>query len=662
MKKSILLGATALLAVSAQAQTINYTALQDAFGQPVTTSVTGKPQVAADAPAALHIITAEDIKATGLDNLPDILARVGGIDLLRWGAGSVDIGMRGYNQPNSPRLLVLLNGRQVYSDHYALVNWSTIPVQLSEIKQIEVVKGPVGAIYGFNAVAGVVNIITQNPLYDTDGTATARFGNNGAREVGLSKNVKVSDSFGLRFSAGYKEQDEFSQGSITAVERGRLLDPESSHVAVGALAQVTDSIQAGLELTRSKMKQTDITATNSLYGDDYLTKSAKLDLIGDAGNAGLVSFTAYRNWLDFEYFGIGKSDVTTSVVQLSDLIQIGTDHTVKISGEYRHNSMGRFPAPGATISYDVWAVAGMWDWRLTDKLSFTNAVRSDWLDLSYSGAASPPYVAADFDRSISKISVNSGLVYKATDVDTLRATYGLANQLPSILELGGFYLPTVTAAGLFASAGNPHIKPSKVQSYELGYDRALAAINGGLHLSVFRQTTDDIKSFLGSDRSVVNGRPASIVINAGDSASWGFEAAFDGRTMNGVRYGASYSWNDINDDLTVNKGAIATRPVKFEGAAPRHKLQGNVGWSDGALSTDLNLSWQSKRTLLHPVTGGQGLFPIDSTWTGTASVGYLFETGTEVRFTASDFLRTETALGSALETERRVFASVSQKF
>ncbi|OYQ37925.1 hypothetical protein CHU95_00190 [Niveispirillum lacus] len=668
--KTTLRAATAAAALlvtnAAQAQTIDYGMLQDAFGQAVTTGATGKPQVQSDAPAAMQIITAEEIKASGLDNLPDILGRVAGVDVVRWGSASADVAVRGYNQAGNPRLLVLVNGRQVYADHYALVTWSAIPVQLSEIRQIEVVKGPVGAIYGFNAVAGVVNIITYNPLYDNAGAATARFGNHGQREIGLSKALKLNDALGARFSAGYKEADEFERGNLSAADRRSLRDPESLSVSGAIMAQVSDAIQAGIELTHSDVQQAEMMPSAVYTYQHFKTTSAKADLTADAGALGLVSLAAYRNWLDFSYSSVGSSDVTTTVVQMSDLIQIGTDHTVKITGEFRHNEMDQFLSEGTgSIGYDVWAASGMWDWKVTPNLSFTNAARVDFFDMKPDGIGTFPRPANSYDVTRTKASFNSGLVFKPSDVDTLRATYGLANQLASLVELGGLYGTQAIAPGVrLYILGNPSLKPSEVTSFELGYSRALPVIKGHAAFSVFRQKTDNLKAFIGAETAIINRVPVLTVVNGGESKSWGAEAEVKGKTDGGLSYGVSYTFTDINDALTVNRGAVPTRPILFEDATPRHKVQGELGYTLGALTAQANIVYQSSRTLLKAPAALQPLraVEIDGYWTAGGTIAYLFETGTEVRATLTDALRPDTLTNPGLRTERRVYATISQKF
>ncbi len=661
MKKSILLGATALIAVSANAQTINYTALQDAFGQPVTTSATGKPQVASDAPATLRIISAAEIKASGLNNLPDILNRYSGLDVLRWGVGDADVAIRGYNHGHYPRILVRINGRQVYNDHYSMVVWSTLPVTLAEIKQIEIVKGPVGAIYGFNAVAGVINIITVNPLYDDAGNATVRAGMNDQREASMVKTLKLGDSLGLKLSAGYKEADEFQRGNLTAAERARITDMESNHVSATGLAQVADNIQVGFELSRSYSLQDNYTTTGTYFAIEYVAKAAKLDAAIDAGDIGLLNFTTYRNWLDFDYRGFGVADARLTVAQISDLVQFGSNHTVKVTGEYRSSEMGRWPVAGGRISADIFAGSLMWDWKVTDNVSWTNAARIDAFSLDYQGQVPTPRLMSEFDQKMTKASFNSGVVYKPSPEDTVRLTYGRANQLPAMFELGGFY-------GGTTSVGNPALKPSEITSFELGYDHALAAINGSVGITGYRQITKDVKATTGGtpDLILVNGTRTQTFVNAGKSSSWGIEADVKGTIAGGFNYAASYTWTTISDDLTINQGLYPTRPVKYEDGTPTHQLKGNVGWTDGALSADLGMAWQSSRYLLRPGTGTLTGYHIptkvDSYVSGTATVAYSFSTGTELRVTAQDFLRSNTEATTVLQTERRIYASISQSF
>ena len=109
---------------AARAQVADQAALEAVFGEPVTTSATGKPQRASEVPADMAIITAEDIRRSGADNLPDILRLVRGVDVRRYGFAAADMAVRGYSRVSNPRLLVLVNGQRVYLDSYGYTQWS----------------------------------------------------------------------------------------------------------------------------------------------------------------------------------------------------------------------------------------------------------------------------------------------------------------------------------------------------------------------------------------------------------------------------------------------------------------------------------------------------------------------------------------------------------
>src|SRR6202043_1501479 len=122
-------------------QSMDYGALEQLFKEPVTTRVDGSPERVSDVPATMEIITADDIRRSGAKDIPGVLRHVGGIDTLEWGNDNTDVSVRGYDEAFASRLLVLVDGRQVYADYYGYTPWSTVPIELGEIRQIEVIKG-----------------------------------------------------------------------------------------------------------------------------------------------------------------------------------------------------------------------------------------------------------------------------------------------------------------------------------------------------------------------------------------------------------------------------------------------------------------------------------------------------------------------------------------
>jgi iron complex outermembrane receptor protein len=107
------------------------------------------------------VITPEDIRQSGATNIPDLLRMVPGMDVAQINSNTWAISARGFNFQFASKLLVLIDGRAVYSPLFGGVNWDTQDVPLEDIGRIEVIRGPGGAVWGANSVNGVINIITK---------------------------------------------------------------------------------------------------------------------------------------------------------------------------------------------------------------------------------------------------------------------------------------------------------------------------------------------------------------------------------------------------------------------------------------------------------------------------------------------------------------------
>ena len=278
--KTQLLSAAAVAAFAfsavqaAHAQSIDYGSLQQLFNEPVTTSATGSPQRSSEAPVPMDIISQEDIKRSGATDLPTILSRVAGIDILQWGAQSADVGVRGYDEPYSPRLLVLINGRQVYLDHYGYTAWASLPVQLDEIRQIEVVKGPNSALFGFNAASGVVNIITYNPKYDDVNTATVRGGTQNDVQGDIVKTFRLGDRFSARASVGAERSDEWKNGA-DGPDPGAGPRPSRVEANLDTITKLSEKSELRVEGSWSNSQINEFSPSGTYAYTKYITDSFK---------------------------------------------------------------------------------------------------------------------------------------------------------------------------------------------------------------------------------------------------------------------------------------------------------------------------------------------------------------------------------------------------
>src|ERR1019366_9945665 len=132
------------------------------------TSVSKKQTDLFKSPAAIYVITQEDIRRSGLTSIPELLRMVPGLDVARIDATHWAISARGFNAQYSNKLLVLVDGRSVYTPEFGGVYWSAEDTPLEDIDRIEVIRGPRATIWGANAVNGVINIITKSAK-DTQG-------------------------------------------------------------------------------------------------------------------------------------------------------------------------------------------------------------------------------------------------------------------------------------------------------------------------------------------------------------------------------------------------------------------------------------------------------------------------------------------------------------
>jgi iron complex outermembrane receptor protein len=125
------------------------------------TSASRKPEPVARTTAAIAVVTREDIRRSGAGSLPEALRLVPGLQVARVGTRDWAISARGFNQQSSNKLLLLIDGRTVYSPIFAGVFWDAVAMPFDEIDRVEVIRGPGATLWGANAVNGVINVITR---------------------------------------------------------------------------------------------------------------------------------------------------------------------------------------------------------------------------------------------------------------------------------------------------------------------------------------------------------------------------------------------------------------------------------------------------------------------------------------------------------------------
>src|SRR5882724_6729510 len=132
------------------------------------TSVSRHPEKLLQAASAIQVITGEDIRRSGATSVPEALRLADNLDVAQQNSHDWNISARGFNTDLANKLLVLMDGRTVYTPLFSGVFWEVQDYLLEDLDRIEVISGPGGTLWGANAVNGVINITTKN-AQDTQG-------------------------------------------------------------------------------------------------------------------------------------------------------------------------------------------------------------------------------------------------------------------------------------------------------------------------------------------------------------------------------------------------------------------------------------------------------------------------------------------------------------
>ncbi len=180
------------------------------------TSVSKKSEKLINTAAAIFVITADDIRRMGATSIPETLRVVPGLVVARIDASSWAVSSRGFNGRFANKLLVLVDGRTVYSPVFAGVNWDAQDTMISDIARIEVIRGPGAAMWGANAVNGVINIITKRASETVGSTLTVGSGNKDLSITEWRYGKKIDPDKYFRIYTKYTNRDDFIDANKNA--------------------------------------------------------------------------------------------------------------------------------------------------------------------------------------------------------------------------------------------------------------------------------------------------------------------------------------------------------------------------------------------------------------------------------------------------------------
>ncbi len=199
-------------AQSPTAVPVENVSLEDLMNLEVT-SVSRREQPLSQAPSAIYVISREDIRRSGVTTLPEALRLVPGLQVARIDGNKWAISSRGFNNRFANKMLVVIDGRSVYTPLFSGVYWDLQDTLLEDIERIEIIRGPGATMWGANAVNGVINVITRDAAQTQGGLVTGTFGNIDHATTGVRYGGRLGDRAHYRVFAKFSDRAAFTRES-----------------------------------------------------------------------------------------------------------------------------------------------------------------------------------------------------------------------------------------------------------------------------------------------------------------------------------------------------------------------------------------------------------------------------------------------------------------
>ena len=530
------------------------------------TSVSKKPQKQSEAAAAIFVITNDDLRRWGVTNIPEALRRVPGIEVARIDANKWAITSRGFNSRFANKLLVLIDGRSVYTPLFAGVYWDSQDVVLEDVDRIEVIRGPGGTLWGANAVNGVINIITKNAA-DTQGNMVSVTAGNEVKGIGSVRHGgKLKNGADYRIYAKYASHDEG-------------YNPDGAH----------DDWRTGQIGFRSDWVKTDRDSI-TLQGDYYRGKAGQLVNIpsGPSGpppttviptvddtdtNGGNLLFRWSRvlentsNFaLQIYYDHVGRDgavlfeDRDTFDIDFQHHFRWRDRHDVVWGFDYRHthddtDNNATFSLDPASKNVNLYSAFIQDEVSLKDNLRLTAGIKLEHND--FSGFEYQP---------------NVRLAWAVDDSQTWWGSVSRAVRTPSRGEHDvtlRLVPPATSDPGIPVYAqGNNDYDAEDLVAYELGYRFNYRNV-WSVDAATFYNDYDNLRTL---DPQLDQGPPAAVMFpfdNNMKGKTYGVELAGQWQVRRGWRLNASYSWLDMQ--LRLTDGSSDSASQSAEQASPVSK-------------------------------------------------------------------------------------------
>ncbi len=523
-------------------------------------SISKRSEKLSETASAIQVVTSEDIRRSGAASIPETLRLANNLEVAQKGAHNWAISARGFNTDSANKLLVLMDGRSIYTPLFSGVFWDRQDYLLADIEQIEVISGPGSALWGANAVNGVINIISKSAK-DTQGVYVESGGGSELRGFG-----------GVRYGAALSS-------NVFSRVYGKFFDRDSAVFPNGSDA--SDSwwmAQGGFRMDAELSEQDTFTLQGDYYGgeEDIATGgTAKLN-----GNNILGRWThtvseesdlSLQVYYDRTHLGLPvpanafapagtlEDELDTYDVDFQHRFPLSTRHLVVWGLGYRftHNVVNNAPALAflpPTLDHHLFSGFVQDEILLFEKLSFTLGSKVEHND--YTGF---------------ELSPNARLAWTPTQRQTVWAAVSRAVRAPSRIDRD-IRLPTPGAAPVVENilVGGAGFKSETVIAYELGY-RAQLGSKASASIAAFYNDYDDIRSTSLSPPDPVFGLPFPLFYeNNLEGHTYGFELSVTYQLLDWWRLHGGYDL--LKADIRVKPGRLDFNNALNETADPEHQF------------------------------------------------------------------------------------------
>jgi iron complex outermembrane receptor protein len=508
-------------------------------------SVSKTEEPLSGAPAAIFVITPEDIRRSGARSLPEILRLAPNLQVAQITASSFAISARGFNGSAADKLLVLIDGRSVYTPFHSGVFWDVQHVPPEDIERIEVISGPGATLWGANAVNGVINVITRKSS-DTKGGLVVLNGGNLERRALVQVGGALGSSGSIRaYVSAMDRDDDVTVTGASAKDAWKQLQAGFRADWEGSAGQITlqGDIYTGAE-------HQFLGGVQDVWGHNIVARWTH------PAGGGSLTLQAYYDRLHRSVTGQFSDDLSTYDIEAQHSFSLGRAHQVVWGGGYRA-TQDKFPIDPANPTAAPFVQAFVPQGRT---LTLGNVFVQDTITLAAPlkltlglKLEKDPYIALEPLPS-------ARLSWRVAEGHLIWASVSRAIRAPSRLDedfrqtLGG--KPYLFGGGFSAE---------QLIAYEAGYRtqpnaRLTASISG--FYNVYR----DLRSFELSP----GGKLPIMFRNLIEGETWGVEAWGSYQVMPWWRLTAGGNW--LHKDLRFNPASMKLTSLSIAGNDPDYQL------------------------------------------------------------------------------------------